>query len=73
MQTPSVQIIQTQNISSQLQETALKTGDSVFVRVLQNKGNGSYLVSFAGNRFEVQSERSLEVGQSFPALLKVTG
>ena len=73
MQTPSVQIIQTQNISSQLQETALKTGDSVFVRVLQNKGKGSYVVSFAGNRFEVQSERSLEGGQSFSALLKVTG
>ena len=73
MQQIPVQFIQTQNIPSLLQQSSLKSGLNVFVRVLQNNGNGSYLVSFAGNRFEVHSERTLEAGQSFPALLKVEG
>ena len=69
MQNPSVTFIQTQSVLPQNGQP-LKDGESVFVRVLQDKG-GSYLVSFAGSRFNVQSERTLTPGETFPATLKL--
>lgn len=66
-----VQFIATQNIGSSL-SSPVKDGGEVFVRVLKDNGGGSFTVSFAGNRVNVTSERSLSVGDSFKALLKVS-
>ncbi len=51
---------------------ALKTGDSVFVRVLASEGNGQFIVSFAGKKMSVFSERELDVGTAFKAFVKIT-
>lgn len=50
---------------------SLREGSSVFVRVIQKKGNSSYIVSFAGGRFSVKSELSLKEGTSFLAKIKI--
>lgn len=47
----------------------LKEGSSVFVRVLSAGTGGQYTVSFAGSRFDVFSQRSLEVGNAFRAMV----
>lgn len=49
----------------------LKEGSSVFVRVLSAGKGGQYTVSFAGNRFDVLSQRSLTVGNAFRAMVSV--
>lgn len=48
-----------------------KDGEIVFVRVVEDKGNGTYTASFAGNRFSVRSHSPLEIGSSFKAQLEV--
>lgn len=62
--------LQTQGLPG-LQALDLKNGSSVAVNVLKNNGNGTYLVSFAGSRFNVKSKIPLENGQKFVAKLSV--
>lgn len=62
--------LQTQGLPG-LQALDLKDGSSVAVNVLKNNGNGTYLVSFAGSRFNVKSKIPLENGQKFVAKLSV--
>ena len=52
---------------------SLREGSFVFVRVLDRKSDGNYTVSFAGNRFSVSSEKTLSVGDAFPAKLSTDG
>lgn len=56
---------------SGLQAIPLKDGSFVAVNVLKNNGNGSYLISFAGSRFNVKSKVALEPGEKFLAKLSV--
>lgn len=56
---------------SGLQAVPLKDGSFVAVNVLKNNGNGSYLISFAGSRFNVKSKVALEPGEKFLAKLSV--
>lgn len=51
---------------------SLREGSSVYVRVLKNNGNGSYIVSFANARFLIKSPLSLKEGSSFPAVIKLS-
>ncbi len=51
---------------------ALKNGDTVFVRVLAKESTGNYIVTFAGSKLHVSSERQLEVGSAFKALVTIT-
>lgn len=62
--------LQTQGLPG-LQALDLKDGSSVAVNVLKNNGDGTYLVSFAGSRFNVKSKIPLENGQKFVAKLSV--
>jgi len=50
-----------------LQNTSLKEGQSVFVRVISDNGGGQYTVSFAGGRFNVSCQNQLSAGQTFTA------
>ena len=50
---------------------ALKSGDSVFVRVLAKEGSGQFIVSFAGKKMSVFSERNLDIGSAFKALVTI--
>lgn len=50
---------------------SLREGTFVYIRVLEKKENNKYQVSFAGNRFEVFSEKDLKPGESFRAKLIV--
>ncbi len=50
---------------------ALKNGDAVYVRVVSDQGDGTYTVSFAGNRCTVTSLTPLKSGESFKALISV--
>lgn len=50
---------------------ALHEGDTVFVRVLSQQGKNRYAVSFAGQRFNVFSQRALASGASFSAAVKI--
>lgn len=56
---------------SGLQAIPLKDGSFVAVNVLKNNGNGSYLISFTGSRFNVKSKVALEPGEKFLAKLSV--
>jgi hypothetical protein len=47
----------------------LREGSSVSVHVLSQTGPQSYIVSFAGGRFSVTSQTSLEKGSSFTAVI----
>ena len=53
--------------SQSLQNVSLKEGQSVFVRVLSDNGQGQYTVSFANSRFNVSCQSKLSLGQSFNA------
>lgn len=67
MQAPAqIQVVPVQNISP-LGSRPLVEGSSVFVRVLSDNGNGSFLVSAGGNRLSVQSQNPLSVGETFIA------
>lgn len=51
----------------------LREGSFVFVRVLDKKADGTYTVSFAGQRFSVSADKALRPGDSFPAKLTTDG
>ena len=48
-----------------------REGNFVYIRVLEKRENNKYEVSFAGNRFEVYSEKNLLPGESFRAKIIV--
>lgn len=48
----------------------LREGSSVYVRILKNNGNNSYLASFAGQKILLKSEISLREGTEFFAKIK---
>lgn len=67
-----IQAIRLQTVGfSGLQAVPLKDGSFVAVNVLKNNGSGSYLISFAGSRFNVKSKVALEPGEKFLAKLSV--
>lgn len=45
----------------------IKEGSSVLVRILKQTGNNSYIASFAGGRFTVNSKEALKPGSTFMA------
>ena len=49
----------------------LREGGFVFVRVLGKTPEGKTLVSFAGQRFAVETMKNAKIGQTFKALIKV--
>lgn len=67
----SISILPTQDASALSDTSILKEGSSIFVRVLSAGKGGQYTVSFAGNRFEVFSQRTLEAGSAFRALISI--
>lgn len=70
MQSNSVQYIKTQNLITPQNLQGFTDGQKLFVKVLANNGNGSFLVSAGGHRFSVKSDISLEAGQSFKGIIK---
>ncbi len=68
-QSNSVSSVQLTNITSN--PNALKNGSNVFVRVLAKGQGGEYLVSFAGNKFNVYSQKELQTGNAFRALVTI--
>ncbi len=67
MQSPvQMQVVPVQNVS-QVPSSTISTGSSVFVRVISESGDGTYLVSAGGNRINVHSQNPLSVGQTFVA------
>ena len=52
---------------------SLREGSFVFVRVLDEKSDGTYTVTFAGNRFSVHADKKLFPGDAFPARLTTDG
>lgn len=48
----------------------LREGSSVYVRILKNNGNNSYLASFAGGKILLKSEIPLREGTNFFAKIK---
>lgn len=69
----SISIISATDIltGSAAEAPALHEGDTVFVRVLSQQGKNRYAVSFAGQRFNVFSQRALPNGASFSAAVKI--
>ena len=69
----SISIISAADIrtGSAAEAPALHEGDTVFVRVLSQQGKNRYAVSFAGQRFNVFSQRALPNGASFSASVKI--
>ena len=69
----SISIISAADIrtGSAAEAPALHEGDTVFVRVLSQQGKNRYAVSFAGQRFNVLSQRALPNGASFSAAVKI--
>ena len=51
--------------------TTLREGGFVFVRVLGKTPEGKTLVSFAGQRFAVETMQNAKIGQTFKAQIKV--
>lgn len=51
--------------------TALREGDSVFVRILSKSGPGRYLAYFSGSRFSVESSADFNPGQAFTAKISL--
>ena len=67
MQSPvQMQVVPVQNLT-QVPSSTISTGGSVFVRVISDCGDGTYLVSAGGNRINVHSQNPLSVGQTFVA------
>lgn len=52
-------------------QQSVREGASLFVRILQNQGGGTYLASFAGGRFLVKSGGALKPGETFRAKVKI--
>lgn len=50
---------------------SLREGSSVYVRIIKNNGNNSYLASFSGGRFLLKSGIPLSEGTGFLARLKI--
>ena len=49
----------------------LSQGDSVFVRVTADKGQGKYEATLSGAKITLNSKRPLQVGSSFPAKVNI--
>lgn len=64
----AVQIVPVQNVLP-VGQGPLTPGSSLFVRVINVNGDGSYLVSAGGNRMNVHSQNPLSVGQTFVVLV----
>ena len=52
---------------------SLREGSFVFVRVIGEKPDGTYTVSFEGSRFSVRADKPLKAGDAFPAKLTTDG
>lgn len=52
--------------------SSLREGSSVYVRILKNVGNNSYVAAFAGGKFLLKSEISLKEGAEFFAKIKLS-
>lgn len=52
-------------------KNSLREGSSVYVRIIKNNGNNSYLASFAGGKFFIKSEIPLSAGSGFLAKIKL--
>lgn len=61
--------IHSQNAISKENANLLREGNSVLVRILKQTGSNSYIASFAGGRFTVNSKDALKPGTTFMARL----
>lgn len=61
--------IQNKPLSQISGPNVLKAGSSVYVKIIADKGNGQYLGSVAGNRVNINSGKTLQVGSSFVATI----
>ncbi|MBO4508281.1 MAG: hypothetical protein J5747_06540 [Spirochaetaceae bacterium] len=52
---------------------SLREGSFVFVRVIGEKPDGTYTVSFEGSRFSVRADKPMKAGDAFPAKLTTDG
>lgn len=52
-------------------KNSLREGSSVYVRIIKNNGNNSYLAAFSGGRFFLKSKIPLAEGSGFLAKLKL--
>jgi hypothetical protein len=52
---------------------SLREGSFVFVRVIGEKPDGTYTVSFEGSRFSVRADKPMKAGDAFPARLTTDG
>lgn len=59
--------IHSQNALPKENANLIKEGSSVLVRVLKQTGSNSYIASFAGGRFTVNSKEALKPGSAFMA------
>lgn len=64
-------VVQTTALSKVNGNSSLREGSSVFVRVIKNNGNNSYVVAFSGGRFSIKSEVALKEGAGFLARIKL--
>lgn len=65
-------VVQTTALSKVTGNGALREGSSVYVRVIKNNGNNSYIVAFSGGRFSIKSEVALKEGAGFLAKIKIS-
>lgn len=61
--------IHSQSAISKENANLLREGNSVLVRILKQTGSNSYIASFAGGRFTVNSKDALKPGTTFMARL----
>ncbi len=54
-------------------ENSLREGSVVYVRILENLGDGNYEATFAGKRFPVFSQNNLNPGSGFRARIGISG
>ncbi len=54
-------------------ENTLREGSLVYVRILENLGDGNYEATFAGKRFPVFSRNDLTPGTGFRARISISG
>lgn len=67
----TIQVVQTTALSKVNGNAVLREGSSVFVRVIKNNGNNSYIMAFSGGRFAIKSEVALKEGAGFLAKIKL--
>lgn len=65
------QVVQTTALSKVNGQSSLREGSSVYVRVIKNNGNNSYIVAFSGGRFAIKSDVALKEGAGFLAKIKL--